>query len=130
MIDKEVKADFILYRAEGLTYDEISNLLNVSRPTLIKWNREFEGNIYLAKVKIMEELVGEIFEVKRDWLLNQFELLKQAANADIRLKTAAEKVRKRSLKRLGKLFGIKVKGLTLVFGSNYEIDEVKIDCEQ
>ncbi|HKI79044.1 MAG TPA: hypothetical protein VKA26_10920 [Ignavibacteriaceae bacterium] len=130
MIDKEVKADFILYRAEGLTYDEISNLLNVSRPTLIKWNREFEENIYLAKVKIMEELVGEIFEVKRDWLLNQFELLKQAANADIRLKTAAEKVRKRSLKRLGKLFGIKVKGLTLVFGSNYEIDEVKIDCEQ
>lgn len=62
MIIQEVKQEFIEMRASGVTYEEISESLDVSRTTLHKWNKEFRNQIKETK------------DVLNKTLLEQFEL--------------------------------------------------------
>ena len=43
--DNETKQKFIELRASGLSFDKISKDIDVSKPTLIKWNNEFDKQI-------------------------------------------------------------------------------------
>ncbi len=52
MKDTETKQKFIELRASGLSYDRIAKELQVSKPTLIAWAREFE--IELSNLKAVE----------------------------------------------------------------------------
>jgi len=49
MKDNKVKEKFIQLRAEGLSYDRISQELDTSKPILLKWSKEFENEISEAK---------------------------------------------------------------------------------
>lgn len=59
MKTKDQKEKFILLRAEGNSFDKISDILNISKPTLINWNIEFEKEIdnleYLKYQSILEQ---------------------------------------------------------------------------
>jgi len=45
MKDTKIKEKFIELRAEGLSFDRIAQELDVSKPTLMKWAKEFENEI-------------------------------------------------------------------------------------
>ena len=45
MKENEVKQKFVEFRAEGLSYDKISKEIAVSKPTLMKWEKEFSREI-------------------------------------------------------------------------------------
>jgi len=45
MKDIKVKEKFIQLRAEGLSFDRIAQELDASKPTLMKWAKEFENEI-------------------------------------------------------------------------------------
>ena len=45
MKDIKVKEKFIQLRAEGLSFDRIARELDTSKPTLMKWAKEFENEI-------------------------------------------------------------------------------------
>lgn len=59
MKTKDQKEKFIQLRAEGNSFDKISDILNISKPTLIKWNIEFIKKIdnleYLKYQSILEQ---------------------------------------------------------------------------
>ena len=45
MKDTAQKEKFIQLRAKGLSFDKISKEINTSKPTLLKWSEELEGEI-------------------------------------------------------------------------------------
>lgn len=53
-----VKEKFIVLRAEGLSFDKIAKRIKVSKPTLIKWQREYQKEIN----ELLEVRYGEILE--------------------------------------------------------------------
>ena len=59
MKTKDQKEKFIQLRAEGNSFDKISDILNISKPTLINWNIDFSKEIDI--ILIRKELSSEIF---------------------------------------------------------------------
>ncbi|MBK8552798.1 MAG: hypothetical protein IPL53_17745 [Ignavibacteria bacterium] len=59
MKTNEQKEKFVQLRAEGNSFDKISDMLNISKPTLINWNVEFKKEIdnleYLKYQSILEQ---------------------------------------------------------------------------
>jgi hypothetical protein len=45
MKNQKDREDFIQLRAQGISYDKISEKIGVSKPTLIKWNQECSSEI-------------------------------------------------------------------------------------
>jgi|GEM_PF-1868373 len=56
---KAQKQKFISLRAEGISFDEISNRINISKPTLIKWSKEFEDEIRQIRKNADERFIFE-----------------------------------------------------------------------
>lgn len=56
-IDKQQK--FIELRAEGKSFDEIAKRVNISKPTLIKWSKEFKEKIEEVSKIIEEQFIIE-----------------------------------------------------------------------
>jgi len=128
MIDQKIKAEFILLRAQGFKYDEICEKLNVSKPTLIKWNKEFADSIKSAKVKLIEELVNKIYEDNKEYILIRLEALIRAHNPKPGLEKAALKVQKRAGKALGDCFRLKIASIDLKLTKDFDVRDIKIEC--
>jgi len=65
MVDNEKKTKFIELRAKGYSYDRISNELNVSKPTLISWSKDFETEIANLKAIELESLREQFYCTKQ-----------------------------------------------------------------
>ena len=67
MKDISDKDKFIELRAQGLSFNKISDQIGVSKPILIKWNNEFKKEIANQKFSIAEELLEkyELMKVNR-----------------------------------------------------------------
>ncbi len=50
---------FVELRAEGRSFDEIAKRVNISKPTLIKWSREFKDKIEEVSKVIEEQFIIE-----------------------------------------------------------------------
>ena len=61
-LDKQQK--FMVLRAEGKSFDEIAKRINVSKPTLIKWSKEFKEKV-AELTKIYEEQFIAEQKIKR-----------------------------------------------------------------
>jgi len=129
MFDQETQAEFILLRAQGYNYEEIGQILKVSKPTLIKWNRNLEENIKKANIRIMEELVSKIFQKNKDRILNDFDILDKTIDPKPEYKEAAQKTKSMKLKKMEDLFRIKISSVTFGFGKNRDLLEVSIKCK-
>ena len=76
MKEQKTKEQFIELRSQGLTFDKISQQLNTSKPTLMKWSKELSREIseleyiqfetlrakYLMNKKSRIESYGEMIE--------------------------------------------------------------------
>ncbi len=81
MKDNKVKEKFIELRAKGLSYDKIAQELDTSKPTLMKWAKEFEYEI--SELKFIEyELLLEKYKMLKvervRWYGEQLELIRDA----------------------------------------------------
>jgi hypothetical protein len=56
MIDDTKKFAFIDLRSIGKSFESISNEINISKPTLIKWSKELELEIHNVKALRMDEM--------------------------------------------------------------------------
>ncbi len=59
MKDNETKEQFIVMRAQGLSYQKISERLNTSKPTLLKWSAEMAERIDEAKILAVDAVLEE-----------------------------------------------------------------------
>jgi len=69
MKENEEKQKFIELRAEGLSYDKISKEIAVSKPTLMKWEKEFSQEIKeLRNEKNKKnDIKRQLADAKRDY---------------------------------------------------------------
>jgi len=63
----EQKEQFIQLRAKGFSYDKIAEQIQVSKPTLLKWNGEFIKEVKEQHFLELDNLLNEyqVFRVKR-----------------------------------------------------------------
>jgi len=78
MKENEVKQKFIELRAEGLSYDKISKEIAVSKPTLMKWEKEFSREIKELRFIRFETLKEKYLMTKEARVKNYGELLTKA----------------------------------------------------
>lgn len=57
MKDENTKEKFIELRGEGLSFDNIAKRIKVSKPTLIKWNKELHNQIEDLRIIRYEEVL-------------------------------------------------------------------------
>lgn len=72
-VEKDMKTQnekkrFIELRAKGLSYDKISKELEISKPTLIKWNDELKNEIANLRYFEFESIIAEYSLSKRNRL--------------------------------------------------------------
>ena len=101
MVDKEKQDQFIELRAKGLSYDRIAKEINVSKPTLIKWSKDFELEISNLKAIELEALQEKYFMLKA----NRIKLFGE------KLKAIQEELDKRDLSEVptAKLFELMIR---------------------
>lgn len=71
------KNEFIELRAQGLSYQKISDTLNISKPVLIDWGQEFQNQILNLKTIDQEYLQQKYLKTKEQQLKNFSELLER-----------------------------------------------------
>ena len=78
MKDYKTKERFIELRVQGLSFDSIARELDVSKPTLIQWHREFEREIANLKFLRFESLMEQYGLMKQRRVETMGQLLKRA----------------------------------------------------
>ena len=78
MKENEVKQKFVELRAEGLSYDKISKEIAVSKPTLMKWEKQFSQEIKELRFIQFETLKEKYLMTKEARVENYGELLTKA----------------------------------------------------
>ena len=64
MKDQKTKEKFVELRAEGLSFDKIAQRINVSKPTLLTWNKELNTRIEELKSIRYEEILEKFKATK------------------------------------------------------------------
>ena len=64
MKDQKTKEKFVELRAEGLSFDKIAQRINVSKPTLLNWNKELNSRIEELKSIRYEEILEKFKATK------------------------------------------------------------------
>lgn len=77
------KEKFIEMRAQGISFIKISKEINVSKPILIEWNKEFEKEIAHRQFLAAEELL-ERYDLMRTARLKRFALLLNKALSELK----------------------------------------------
>lgn len=78
MKSMETKERFIELRAQGHSFDRIASEIDASKPTLIKWHREFEKEIANLKFLHFERLMEQYGLMKQQKVEALGELLDRA----------------------------------------------------
>jgi len=79
--ENKVKEEFIKLRAGGLSFDKITKEINVSKPILMKWEKEFSREIGELKFIEFETLKEKFLMGKKARVENYGELLEKAKKA-------------------------------------------------
>ena len=96
----EQKEKFVQLRAQGFSYDKISEELEVSKNTLLKWNGEFLQEIKEAEFHEFDNLLNE-YKVHRKKRFEQNCKLLKAVYAELEKRT--DNLQKLSVPELAKL---------------------------
>lgn len=73
--------EFVVMRSQGISFDEIANQLNISKPSLIKWSKQFQVEIDDLKFEMMVQLKEQFqysYQKKYEQLLKQLEKIDKA----------------------------------------------------
>lgn len=71
------KQRFIELRANGKSFDAISKEINVSKPILIGWQKEFDLEISTLLFTNLQDLISQIADSKQERIKALFERLKK-----------------------------------------------------
>jgi len=75
--DNETKNKFIELRGQGLSFDKIVKQLDVSKGSLLKWDKEFKQEISEIKFISIEAMIEQYKVGKSERIKNYGELLKK-----------------------------------------------------
>jgi hypothetical protein len=96
----EQKEEFIQLRAKGFSFEKIAEELEISKPTLLKWNGEFLEEVQEAQFHELDNLLNE-YKVHRRKRFEQNCKLLNAVYAELEKKV--ERLEKLSVLELAKL---------------------------
>lgn len=77
--------DFIRMRSQGMSFDFISQQINVSKTSLIKWSHELKGKIFEAQADAWQT-------IKEEMKINLIDMLREKAELYSKLKENLKKV--------------------------------------
>lgn len=117
---------FIRLRASGMTYEEITEEIDVSRPTLVKWNKEYSGEIREAEKALFVELFSRKITYEEDQIIFNTVNLNRYAKLD-RKSSWADEVASRAFEKLSKIFLKDIASANLVFSNSEKIKEIKFE---
>lgn len=124
MKDQGTKEAFVELRANGETFEEISNILEVSKTTLIKWSKElkYEINNYkeLRREYLTKLYLGDLKSTLEDYGKFNTRLRKELFNRDLS-KLSTDKLARLFLE-FQKSMGDHLKSPNLVDESDFKID--------
>jgi len=92
-VDEQTK--FIELRAKGLSFDKIAQEIKTSKPTFLKWQKEFIGKISEAKFLHFESLAEQFYLLKQqrlEYLAELYQKLKQELESRDLSKITTEKL--------------------------------------
>jgi hypothetical protein len=72
---------FIQKRAEGLSYEKISNEIGISKPTLLKWGKEEQNEIKMAAKNIDEKFFQNVRKQANERKEKLIKIMNAAYNA-------------------------------------------------
>lgn len=108
-----LKHDFIELRTQLYTFDEIANELGISKPTALKWGKEFEREIEQRMLNHASiEILGEIFE-KEDYIIQVVEKYRRIGSKTKSL-DGYERYSKKTFRRLSNLIKKRLEAITLI----------------
>ena len=126
MKDYQTIKNFIKLRATGFTYSEITDKIDISRPTLVKWNKEYWEEIEDYRKFLFADLYSRhiVFELSTITInaskLKQFKEIERPTQFE-------REVADRAMERLDKRFLKRVKSLNLSFSDSNRIKEIKVN---
>ncbi len=89
MNDLETQGRFVELRSQGWSFARISQELNVSKPTLIKWSRQFQYDIQNLRAVELEAL-KEKWIASREEGINSLGLQLQKVEAELAMRDISE----------------------------------------
>jgi len=98
----EEKEQFIELRAQGMSFDKISQELNVSKPTLLKWSGELQERIQEAQYFELENIV-EKYALKRAKRFEVHSILLSSALEELKERAKNNKLKSVPVEKLFKL---------------------------
>lgn len=124
MKKKLLKNDFIDLRAQLYSYEEIAEELDISKPTALKWGKEFEKEIELRMINhVSAEIMGEIIE-KEDYIIQAIEKYRRVGKSSDKLR-GYRRYSKKTFKRLSNIIKKRLVAITLITDKkNGSIDSV------
>jgi len=126
MKDYDTIKDFIKLRGAGCTYSEITDKIDVSRPTLVKWNKEYRDEIDDYEKYVFSDLYARHIVLDLPSIHINTTHLKQINEIDRPTEWEME-VHKRALAKLDKRFLKNIKSVSLKFSNSDRIKEIKIE---
>lgn len=98
----EQKEQFILLRAKGYSYDKITEELDISKPTLIKWQGELNEQVKKQQYFELENILNQ-YEILRRNRFEKYSRLLNAVFQELESKTEQQELSELSVPELLKL---------------------------
>lgn len=119
-----LKNKFIELRVNQNTFDEIAKELNISKPTAIKWAKEFNKDIELERLnRYSKKLIGIIIENEDSFEVHA-EIIKRD-RMDLKNILNYEEHNQQALKSFSNIFHKKLSSIELIYNSrNKKIKKV------
>ena len=130
MLSRKTIDKFIELRVDGNSYDEISNTLKVSKPTLIKWGRLYKNEITYTREYLTSRLAEKIANKNKD-LINNIALNINRAETSKEFEDDVKgKFIDKSFKKLGDIFKVEVRNIVLSMNENGDITRVEVNTDR
>ena len=126
-MNKQEKIDsFVSLRANNFTFDELVKKLGITKPTLIAWGKKYNDEINLKKkTDIIFKYAENIFFNESTILINAEQLKRYAKLTE---KTKLHEVfKERIIKRLDKIFQMRIKNINFTIDRGDNILELKFE---
>jgi len=111
---------FIELRTQGLSYDKISDITGISKPTLLKWNREYNRELGQAQFFELQALLQQ-YGIMRKSRVESVSALLQAVMEELKKRANTENLSRLPTDKLFSLY------LTLEERLKEETEGRKID---
>jgi len=118
MKKEELKFKFIELRATGYTYEKICSQLKITKPTAVKWGKLFSEDIVLKQKYLISNIFSERIIEQEQGLMIKLEQFRRKTKMNLN-KKMSDKIDKKLLKGLEKIFIKKIKAIHLRMNADY-----------